>query len=93
MAIESWGSTCLPSPGAEIANTCSQAQPLSKARASLRASFLSQASFLLFFVFCLFFKTGFLCSPGSPRTHSVDQAGLELTELHLPLPPECRIKE
>jgi hypothetical protein len=30
-----------------------------------------------------------LCSPGCPGTHSVDQAGLELTEIHLPLPPEC----
>jgi hypothetical protein len=28
------------------------------------------------------------CSPGCHGTHSVDQAGLELTELHLPLPPE-----
>ena len=26
-----------------------------------------------------------LCSPGCPGTHSVDQAGLELTEIHLPL--------
>jgi hypothetical protein len=25
-----------------------------------------------------FFETGFLCSPGCHRTHSVDQAGLEL---------------
>jgi hypothetical protein len=25
-----------------------------------------------------FFKTGFLCSPGCPGTHFVDQAGLEL---------------
>jgi hypothetical protein len=24
------------------------------------------------------FETGFLCSPGCPGTHSVDQAGLEL---------------
>jgi hypothetical protein len=32
---------------------------------------------VLFFVF-LFFETGFLCSPGCPGTHSVDQAGLEL---------------
>jgi hypothetical protein len=29
-------------------------------------------------IFVLFFKTGFLCSPGCPGTHSVDQAGLEL---------------
>ena len=25
-----------------------------------------------------FFETGFLCSPGRPGTHSVDQAGLQL---------------
>ena len=32
----------------------------------------------------------FLCNPGCSGTHSVDQAGLELTELHLPLsPPKC----
>jgi hypothetical protein len=28
--------------------------------------------------FFFFFETGFLCSPGYPGTHSVDQAGLEL---------------
>jgi hypothetical protein len=28
-----------------------------------------------------FFKTGFLCSPGCPGIHSVDQAGLELRDL------------
>jgi hypothetical protein len=26
---------------------------------------------------------------GCPRTHSVDQAGLKITEIHLPLPPKC----
>lgn len=31
-----------------------------------------------------------LCSPGWHRIHYVDQAGLELTEIHLPPPPECR---
>ena len=30
-----------------------------------------------------------LCSPGCPGTHPVDQAGLKLTEIHLPLPSEC----
>jgi hypothetical protein len=30
------------------------------------------------FVLFWFFETGFLCSPGCPGTHSVDQAGLEL---------------
>jgi hypothetical protein len=29
-------------------------------------------------------------SPGYPGTHSVGQAGLELTGTHLPLPPETR---
>jgi hypothetical protein len=29
-----------------------------------------------------------LCSPGCPRTSSMDQAGLKLTEICLPLPPE-----
>ena len=29
-----------------------------------------------------------LCSPGFPG-HSVNQVGLELTEIHLPLPPKC----
>jgi len=48
---------------------------------------------------CLFcfvsfvFKTEFLCSsptfPGYSGTHSVDQAGLELIETHLSLPPKC----
>ena len=40
------------------------------------------------FCFC-FFETRFLCSFGAcPGTHSVDQAGLELTEIRLPPPPE-----
>jgi hypothetical protein len=30
-----------------------------------------------------------LRSPNCPGTHSVDQAGLELTEIHLPLPSKC----
>jgi hypothetical protein len=30
-----------------------------------------------------------VCSPGCPRIHSVNQAGFELTELLLPLPPKC----
>jgi hypothetical protein len=36
-------------------------------------------SFLFFFFFFWFFERGFLCSPGCPGTHFVDQAGLELT--------------
>jgi hypothetical protein len=34
-----------------------------------------------FFFFFGFIKTGFLCSPGCPETHFVDQAGLELRNL------------
>ncbi|KAM7320530.1 hypothetical protein ACRRTK_020973 [Alexandromys fortis] len=30
-----------------------------------------------------------LCSPVCPGTCFVDQADLKLTEIHLPLPPEC----
>jgi hypothetical protein len=36
--------------------------------------------FVCSFVF-LFSETGFLCSPGCPGTHFVDQAGLELRNL------------
>ena len=47
--------------------------------------------FVLFcFIFVLLFETGFLCSFGAcPRTCSVDQAGLKLTEIHLSLPSQC----
>jgi hypothetical protein len=48
--------------------------------------------FGVFFVFVFVFETGFLCIFGCPRTHTVDQASLELTEicllLHLFLPPK-----
>jgi hypothetical protein len=38
----------------------------------------------------LFFEDKvFLCSPGCLGTHSEDQAGLELSEIFLPLPPKC----
>jgi hypothetical protein len=33
-----------------------------------------------------------VCSPGYPRTGSADQAGLELSEIYLPLPPSTGIK-
>jgi hypothetical protein len=41
--------------------------------------------------FCLFvFQDRVsLCIPGCLGTHYVDQAGLELTEIFLPLPPKC----
>ena len=39
---------------------------------------------------CLLFKTGFLCvSLAVPGSHSVDQAGLQLTEICLSLSPKC----
>ena len=41
----------------------------------------------------LLFETGFLCNnPGCPGPLFADQAGLKLTEIHLPLPPKCWIK-
>ena len=46
--------------------------------------------FLVFFFF-LVFKTGFRCSFLEPvlELALVDQVGLELTEICLPLPPQC----
>ena len=42
------------------------------------------------FSFSIFFLDRVsLCHPGCPGTHSVDQAGLYLTEICLPLFPEC----
>jgi hypothetical protein len=64
-----------------------------KLRSSIRAAraffYLGFFSSLLFFIFR---DRVSLCSPGCPGTHSVDQAGLELTEMHLPLPPSAGIK-
>lgn len=34
-----------------------------------------------------FFNRASLCRPGTRRTHYVDQASLDLTELHVPLLP------
>ena len=43
-----------------------------------------------FLFVCLFvWNRVSLCSSGSPGTHSIDQAGLKLTEILLPMPPEC----
>ena len=39
--------------------------------------------------FFFFWDRVSLCSPDCPRTHSIDQAGFELIEIHLPLPPKC----
>jgi hypothetical protein len=50
------------------------------------------ASHFWFFCFCLFYfvfrDRVSLCSPGCPRSHSVDQAGPN-SEIRLPLPPKC----
>ena len=46
----------------------------------------------LVFVFIFLHDRVSLCSPGCPETCSVDQAGLELTEIRLPLPPSAGIK-
>ena len=47
--------------------------------------------YFLSFGFNLVFEDGvFLCSsPCCPKTSPLDQGGLELTEIHLSLPPEC----
>ena len=54
---------------------------------------LSQPALLthiFIFLFVLFFKREFLYGFGAcPGTSSLDQAGLELTEIRLPLPPKC----
>ena len=42
--------------------------------------------FLCFVLFCFWNKYS-LCSPGWYRTHSIDQASLQLTEIYLPLVP------
>ena len=41
------------------------------------------------FSFFGFSRQGFSVYPWCPGTHCVEQAGLELTEFHLPLPPKC----
>ena len=41
---------------------------------------------------CFPFSRVSLCRPGSPGTHSVDQASLKLTETHLPLHLGAEIK-
>ena len=40
------------------------------------------------FVLCFWDRIS-LHSPGCPEAHSIDQAGLKLIEIYLPLPPEC----
>jgi len=47
---------------------------------------------LFYFVFIFQDRVSFY-SPGCLGISSVGQGGLELTELHLPLPPECWVKD
>ena len=46
---------------------------------------------VLFIFVCLFFKTGLLSAALVPilELTLVDKAGIKLTEILLPLPPEC----
>jgi hypothetical protein len=41
------------------------------------------------FVVCIFRDRVSLCSPGCHRAYNVNKAGLKLTEISLPLLPEC----
>jgi hypothetical protein len=50
--------------------------------------FLGCVCLFSFALFVLFWYRPSLCSSGWPRTHHVDYAGLELTEIHLLLPPK-----
>jgi hypothetical protein len=45
--------------------------------------------FFVVVIFVFVFWIGFLSLCNSPGTNFVDQTGLELIEIHLPLPPEC----
>ena len=52
--------------------------------------FLRVCHLYSFLFFLSFFWNGVsLCSRGCPGTSSVDQAGLKLTDIHLPLPSVC----
>jgi hypothetical protein len=46
-----------------------------------------------FILFCMFSETVSLCIPGFPRTHSVDQAGLELRDCPASVPQVLGLKE
>ena len=47
------------------------------------------STYLISLIYFYVFETGSPCRPSRPGTHSVDQAGLELTRICLPLPPKC----
>ncbi|EDL86686.1 rCG41244, isoform CRA_a [Rattus norvegicus] len=53
--------------------------------AMTKFTYIPSLSLLLIFIF-VFQDRVSLCSPDCPGTHSVDQEGLELTEIHLDLP-------
>jgi hypothetical protein len=60
---------------------------------SKHTCFTSLVVWLVFVLFCfallcfVLFERGLLCrAPGSSGTHSVDEAGLKVREIHLPLP-------
>jgi hypothetical protein len=57
-----------------------------KEQLDLTRGYLSIPSTFLI-TFSLIFKDASLCSPGCLGICSVDHTGLELTEIHLPLPP------
>lgn len=65
---------------------------LSEQGLHIRATLATCLILLVLFCFVVvwFFKMGFVYSPGCPGTPSVDQAGLELTGICLPLPLECQ---
>jgi len=48
---------------------------------------------LLFNILLVFGERISVCRLGCPETHSVNHAGLELTEISLPLPPEYSDKK
>ena len=58
---------------------------------SLCVSLSVSVSFSHLLLLLLFFETEFLCSTALifSETCFIDQAGLELTEIYLPLPPKC----
>jgi hypothetical protein len=53
-----------------------------------RLDWLSHFLFVLFCFVLFCFETGFLCSPGCPGTHFVEQVASN-SEICLPLPPKC----
>ena len=86
-------STTIPSPEtpAFVTTVCFQENKNSQDRRSCLESLLLSLLLSerpdLFVCLFTFFETGFaLCSPGCPGIHSGDQVGLELKEIHLPLP-------